>query len=59
VLLASSTKAAWTWLGPLSELATATLPGSDLPATIAIGDVVALAGAHAAPAAFVPAQEAR
>lgn len=43
VLLGASTPAARAWLGTLAELGPAPLPETDLPGTIVIGDVVALA----------------
>jgi len=59
VLLGTSTPGARSWLGSLSDLRSAALPDTDLPGTIAIGEVVSLAGAGAAASAPLPAQEAR
>jgi len=59
VLLGTSTPGAHAWLGALSDLASVELPETDLPGTIAIGEVVSLAGAGASASAPLPAQEAR
>jgi uroporphyrin-III C-methyltransferase / precorrin-2 dehydrogenase / sirohydrochlorin ferrochelatase len=47
ILLGASTAAAHTWMGSLSELATAVLPDNGAPGTIVIGEVVGVAQALA------------
>jgi uroporphyrin-III C-methyltransferase/precorrin-2 dehydrogenase/sirohydrochlorin ferrochelatase len=50
VLLGAATPQAFTWIGPLSGLATAALPEEGAPGTLVVGSVAALAAEIGSPA---------